>query len=158
MERKRSIPAAFITLAIASIMITSFAAGGASAATAPPACKGVIVIDGLRWVPATVHPGASSTAVLTARNCTKQTRNVTLTWLGRFAGSGSGIPAGCPAIDPLAKQVTFAPLATVHQKLSFMIFPGCTATSLVETARLTAASGKVLASRSATLHITPASG
>ena len=131
------------------------AAGGVASASAaaPAACSGVIQISRLAFVPPAIAPGQSSTAELTARNCTGQTQRTTVTWLGRFLGPGGGFPAGCPVIDPLAQPATFAPYGTVSGQVGYLVFAGCTATSLQATVRITGAGGAVLAQRTASLVI-----
>jgi hypothetical protein len=127
------------------------AAAASSAATPTPSC--VLKITALSFHPRHVAPGGSSVLRVTARNCTHQAQQATLTWLGQFVGPTPGIPAGCPAIDPLAQPADFVPHGTVRASLGYVVFSSCTATSLSVTARLTGASGNPLAERTANLAI-----
>lgn len=146
------------SIILGCVLMTLAAATAASAAPAASApsstCTGAIQITALGFHPPTVAPGASSTVRLTAQNCRHHARSATLTWLAHFAGSNGGIPTGCPAIDPLAVPAQFAADGAFRASLRYLAFPGCTATTLVVTARLTSSTGTVLAHRSATLHIT----
>jgi hypothetical protein len=99
-----------------------------------------------------VAPGGSSTATLKAQNCTGQTISATATWIAQFQGSGGGLPAGCPVIDPIARPATFAPHGTVTQSTGYLVPSGCTATSLHLTVRISAG-GSVLATGTANLTI-----
>jgi hypothetical protein len=103
-----------------------------AAATRPPAsCSGVIQITSLAFTPPAVPPGGTSTANMIARNCTGATQRASVLWLGRFVGSGSGIPPGCPAIDPLPPaQVTFTPHGRVRASLGYFVPVSCMATQL----------------------------
>lgn len=125
----------------------------AMAATPAAGCPGVIQITQLAFDSATVLRGQTATAHLVARNCTAQTVTTSLTWAGRFIGSSPGIPAGCPAIDPIAKQVTFAPRGKDTDSLGYLIFPGCTATALSTTTTFSSG-GTILAQATAQVTIT----
>src|SRR5262249_50741878 len=117
----------------------------------PTSC--VVKIKRLRFRPAQVSPGQSSTVHLRVRNCTDVPQPVTVTWLGSWVGASPGFPIGCPTIDPLAEPLTVPAAATARAHLQVLALQGCTATGLVETARVTGANGAVLAQRSATLAI-----
>ncbi|MHA6764972.1 hypothetical protein [Streptacidiphilus sp. PAMC 29251] len=87
---------------------------GASAgvnAVSPTACSGVVQITAFAFHPPRVPAGQTSPAELTLKNCTAATQQVNETWLGRFSGSSTGIPAGCPVLDPFLRPVTLAPHA-----------------------------------------------
>jgi hypothetical protein len=147
-----------LTLAVAAMVLGTAAPaiGTATAATptstpTPSSC--VVKIKRLQFRPAEVSSGESSTVHLRVRNCTNTTRTVTVTWLGSWVGSSPGFPPGCPAIDPLAEPLTVPAAGTARAHLQMLAIPGCTATGLVETARITGPNGAVLAQRSATLEI-----
>jgi hypothetical protein len=61
----------------------------AVAATPAQACpvSTVIEIEHFAFDPAAIPPGGSSTATLTALNCTDLTQQTTETWSGRFVGT-----------------------------------------------------------------------
>jgi len=63
-----------------------------------------------------------------------------------------GIPPGCPALDPLALQASFAPYGRYSASLGVEMPPGCTATQLQLTVEFVGG-GAVLAQRSAILTI-----
>ncbi len=131
---------------------------GASAATpaaasGPAGCSGTVQITSLAFVPSTVAPGQSSTATLSARNCTAQTVQANSYWYGTWTGSTPGIPAGCPVIDPLPRGLTFAPHASVTVATTYLVFPSCTANALQLTVKIVGSGGVTLASRTATLAI-----
>ena len=151
--------------AVAAGVTMLLAGGGPASADAPlPAtpptstCSGTvgIAIDGLAFDPPAVLPGATSDATLTATNCTDLSQSVTETWTGRFSSaSGTGIPEGCPVIDPLARPVTFAPHEQVQTDTSYLVFAGCTADRLTVTVTISQ-NGVQLAQQSADLVIGPA--
>jgi hypothetical protein len=119
------------------------------------ACTGTIQITSLAFAPPTVARGQSSVATLNARNCTTQTKQTTTYWSGRFLGSTAGIPAGCPAIDPLPRPATFAPHGSISLATTYLVFSSCAATSLQLTVQIVGSGGTLLATRSATLVIHP---
>jgi hypothetical protein len=144
----------------AAVIVTAFVAalGGAGptlAAPAPSACVGTVQIDSLTFSPPVGTRGQVATATAAMRNCTGRSQQTTATWLGRFRGSGPGIPAGCPALDPLAQPTTFPPHGRLNGSVGYLVFAGCTATELQVTLRISAAGGTVLAERTATLPIGP---
>jgi hypothetical protein len=107
------------------------AAASVAASRAPASCSGVIQITSLAFTPPAVRPGGTSTANMVARNCTGATQHASVLWLGRFVGPGTGIPPGCPAIDPLPPaQVTFTPHGQVRGSLGYLVPASCTATQL----------------------------
>ena len=149
------------TLLIAAMVITpaglvAAAASGAAAAAlpgkAPAACSGVIEITRLAFHPPGVSPGHLSTARLTAVNCTGASQHTSEVWSGRFAGPGTAIPPGCPAIDPISLATNFAPRGHVSSHVGYTVPQSCTATKLRVTVKIDK-NGSVLASRTATLKI-----
>ncbi|WP_333770892.1 hypothetical protein [Streptomyces sp. IBSBF 2435] len=148
---------ALVTAAAAVATATVVSAGGPAAAATPPpapcATSSVVRVDGLAFDPASVPAGGTSTATLAATNCTGQSRTISETWVGRFlSGTSTGIPAGCPVIDPLPRSVTFAPYAQVSTAGSYLVLAGCTADRLRLTVTLSQG-GVQLASRTADLLI-----
>ena len=144
----------------AALLGSLTATTSASAATPTPACTGTIQITQLAFDSPTVVRGQIATAHLVARNCTAQTVTASLIWSGRFIGSTpGGIPPGCPVIDPIGKQVTFAPHGRDTDSLGYLIFPGCTATALTTTTTFDGSGGTVLATATAEVAIVgPTSG
>lgn len=131
---------------------------GAQAATvsAPSStCTGTVHISSLRFAPTGVPAGQSSTATLKARNCTGKTQKTTTYWFGHFStATGTGVPAGCPVIDPLPRPLTFAPHGSGTLETSYRVPPTCTGTKLTITVRIVSSTGTVLATKDATLTIT----
>ncbi len=148
------------TLLIAAMVIMPVglvaAAGGAAAAAlpgpAPAACSGVIEITRLAFHPPDVPPGHPSTARLTAVNCTGTSQHASAVWFGRFAGPGTAIPPGCPAIDPISLPANFAPYGQVSSHVGYTVPDSCTATKLLVTVKIEK-NGSVLAKKTATLKI-----
>jgi hypothetical protein len=141
--------------AVAAAGTALLTAGHAAAATTTPptTCSGTVWIGGLAFDPPHVAPGGSSTAALTAANCTGATQTVSETWSGSWlSSSATGIPTGCPAIDPLPRTVTLAPYQKVATATTYLVFPGCTADALRLTVRVSQG-GTVLATRTADLVI-----
>jgi hypothetical protein len=120
---------------------------------APARCSGVIDITQLAFSPASVPAGGSSTVHLTSLNCTGATQRTELVWRGRFASSKSGIPPGCPVIDPLAQGVVLKPHGSFRGQLTYTVPSSCTATELHVTAQISQAGG-VVASKAAVLSVT----
>ena len=132
------------------------AAAGAPAATAatPLSCSGVVQINAFAFTPAQVLAGQSSTASLTARNCTAKSQTVNEMWYGRFSNASTGIPAGCPVLDPFIRSVSIAAHAKTTTATTYTVNSGCTATQLAVTVTISAQDGTVLAQRTANLRIT----
>lgn len=142
---------AIVGAALAVFLLGSVSATEAAAAPGPAACTGVIQAH-LAFDSPSVMRGQIATAHLLARNCTGASVSTELIWTGRFLGSSTGIPPGCPAIDPLAKQVTFAPFGQFTDTFGVLIFPSCTATAFSATATFSSA-GTVLATATAQVAI-----
>lgn len=156
-------PSVLVTAAACLATAAAVTAGGTAAAAAPAAPPTVgtpcasatpgVRIDSLSFSPPSVPAGGASTVSLVATNCTDQVRTVSETWWGRFmSDSSTGIPAGCPAIDPLGRSVTFAPHERVVTSTSYFVFSGCTADRLRLTVTM-AQDGVPPASRTADLLI-----
>ena len=105
-----------------------------------------------------VTPGQIATANAVARNCTGTSQQASVFWLERFIGPGSGIPPGCPAIDPLPpRPVTFAPYGQARSASGTLVPPGCTATQLQATVEFLQGA-TVVAQRTAYLTIIQPAG
>src|SRR4051812_23383608 len=118
--------------AIMSVVIGGAAAeASTTSAAVPAACTGTVQVTSFTFDPSSVSPGGHSTATLTVQNCTSTAVSVSGTWFGRFTAPGvPGIPAGCPAIDPIVQQSNIAPNGTATQSLAFSTFTQCTASEL----------------------------
>jgi hypothetical protein len=118
-----------------------------------PRCGGHVRITSFGWQPSDVRPGDSATVAVTAQNCKHRELSASVEWIGQYAGIGTGLPDGCPVIDPVSTPVTLPSKDSARAQLGFNILPGCSATGLTETVRLLS-NGTVLATASATLTIT----
>jgi hypothetical protein len=127
-----------------------------TAAASPSACpvSAVIEITSFAFSPPTVVPGQSSTATLTAVNCTDLSQQTSETWSGQWsAPSTSAAPTGCPAIDPFALPVTFPPDGSVSTSETYSVPSSCTATQLIVTVDIRGIDGALLAHGTAVLQI-----
>jgi hypothetical protein len=127
-----------------------------TAAASPSACpvSAVIWIASFAFNPSAVTPGHSSTATLTAVNCTDQSQQTSETWIGQWGGPITGAPpAGCPIIDPVALPVTFPPNSTVITPMTYSVPLSCTATQLTVTVDIDGSNGALLAHGTAVLQI-----
>ena len=150
-----------VALAAAGTILAG-ASGAAAAAVpvgtaqAPAVCTAatVIQINSFVFQPSTVAPGASAAAVLAGTNCTAQTQATTQTWFGQFlSASGTGIPAGCAAIDPYNRAITYGPNQSVTDSTGYLVLSTCTANALKVTVKITNSSGVLLTQASAILII-----
>jgi hypothetical protein len=110
----------------------------ADAATATTGCSGDISIGQFAFSPPSIPAGQTSTLSLAAQNCTNQTLQGQIIWFGQFTWPGTGIPPGCPAIDPADLPYTLAPgalYATTGQDGGAI--SGCLATGLQVTVEFT---------------------
>lgn len=157
MLRKLLTAAAALTVPASLLLAGGAAAAGATPAvsTGSTACSStaVIQITAFAFHPPHVSPGQSSSADLTALNCTGATQSTTETWYGQLIGPGTGIPPGCPAIDPFMRPVVFAPHTPVSTSTSYLVFSGCTATKLAVTVKITGTAGTLLAQQTTYLTI-----
>jgi hypothetical protein len=65
-----------------------------------------IELDGFAFAPPEVTPGNFATADLITTNCTSGTLTTEEEWTGQWLPlTGTGLPAGCPVIDPLIRPV-----------------------------------------------------
>ncbi|WP_327286825.1 hypothetical protein [Streptomyces sp. NBC_01198] len=155
LRRLFAIPATAAGVAV--LLAAGSAAPAAARPSSPPPsiCSGVLRVNSFAFDPPSVFAGKSSAAALTATNCTGQSQAVAETWTGRFSSdssSGTGIPPGCPVLDPYPRPVTFGPHERVTTSTTYTTFAGCTATRLTVTVTITQG-GTQLARRSADLVI-----
>jgi hypothetical protein len=145
---------------IAGGLTAAIGSGTAAAATPAQACavSTVIEITNFAFHPPAIPPGQSSTAALTALNCTDQPQQTSEIWSGRFVGPSGAIPPGCPAIDPIAFAVDFPPNGAVSTSVRYSVPLSCTATQLIVTADIYGTNGVLLAQGTAVLEIVPAAG
>jgi hypothetical protein len=133
-------------------LLVAVGAGPAAAQTrataTQAACSGVVDITHLAFKPSTIPPGGTSTAHLTARNCTGESQNASSTWFGTFTGDNSD----CPVIDPLNQAADFAPYGSVKSKVGYEVPSTCRASDLQITVRISE-NGTVLAQKTADLTI-----
>jgi hypothetical protein len=123
----------------------------ATQASAPSSCAGVIRITHLAFKPSAVRPGGSSTAYLTAVNCTNETQDASATWLGKFTRGLGGGTAGCPEIDPFSQPADFSPGGTFKSHTGYTDPGGCYARELQITVKISEGA-TVLAEK--TTHLT----
>jgi hypothetical protein len=150
------------TVAVTSGMLLA-AGPAASAATAAPgpvappaACvtSAVITVDSFDFSPAQVAPGQSSTANLVTTNCTGVAQQTEQTWVGQYVStSTTGLPSGCPVIDPLARSVDYTPYQEVLTSGSYLALSGCTANELKVTVRISGSNGALINEATAILQI-----
>jgi hypothetical protein len=154
---RKSTRAASVVLACAAAVSATV---GVASAAQTPATPGVLCstastleIAGLAFQPPAVAPGQTSTATAAIANCTNQAQQGTAQWVGRFvSASGTGLPAGCPVIDPIAFPVNVPAHGSVSSSVGYLVPSSCTATGLIVTVQVSQ-QGKVVAQRSAELTI-----
>jgi hypothetical protein len=149
---RRLLLLAVVTAAVP--MAAILAPGAASAATAAPACSGTIAIEQFAFNPSSVPAGQRSTLSLVAQNCTNQTLQGQVISFGRYTWPGTGLPPGCPAIDPVSLPFTLAPGAlytTTGQEGD--TFPNCQATGLQATVEFSVSNVGTVAQATASLVI-----
>lgn len=116
------------------------APGAANAATATPCSSSStpIVIDSLTFNPPSVPAGGTSTLTLTLTNCTNAAVQGQTIWFGKYTGPGTGIPPGCPVIDPIDFPYSVAAGATyTTSQQEGDVLSGCQATGLQATTEAT---------------------
>lgn len=141
-------------LIIAVVPLTAILAPSAArAATAASACSGTIDIEQFAFNPPTVPAGQPSTLSLVAQNCTNQTLPGQIIWYGLYTWPGTGIPPGCPAIDPAVIPITLGPQASYTATGQDGSMAGCLATGLQETVQFTVNNVGTVAKATADLTI-----
>lgn len=122
---------------------------GSAASTACTVKIGSFVLN-----PVAVHPGQSTTATLTARNCTAKRQTVSETWYAFWSGPTGGIPSGCPIYDPFLRFDTLAAYGRLTSTTGYSVPAACTATQLAITVTIAdSTTGTVLDRRTADLAI-----
>ncbi|MCU7728931.1 cellulose-binding domain-containing protein [Actinoplanes sp. KI2] len=145
-----------IAVALAALTGLAGALAAPAAVQAAP-CASTIQIDSLTFDPPQVAPGQGSTATVVVHNCTAQPQTFSVMTIARFLGATSGIPAGCPVIDPLPpRQVTLAGDGSWSGSTGYSVFSGCTATTLEVSVSVTDPAGTSLARATADLPIAAA--
>jgi hypothetical protein len=136
------------------------AAAPASALAAPHAasdCAGAaqpVVVDGFAFDPAAIPPGTSSTADLISTNCTAGTLATQEQWTGQWiSATGTGIPAGCPVIDPLPADVTYQPNQELAENTIYNVPAGCEAVELAVTVKISIPTGSAASIVTATAYL-----
>jgi hypothetical protein len=133
-----------VLVAVATIASVVLGGTAATASTTLAACTGTVQVTSFSFDPSRVSPGGRSAATLTVQNCTSTAVSVSATWFGRFTAPGvTGIPAGCPAIDPIVQQSNIAPNGTATQSMEFSTFAQCTASELDAVVNLSAGGATV---------------
>ncbi len=147
----RALSSRIAVVAGAAALVLGTAVLPAHAGAAPAACANGVEIVSFGFSQPVVSPGQTATANLVVRGCTGQSQQVSLEWYGRFStGPGTGIPAGCPAIDPFVVPATLPATGTYATSLGTMVFPSCTATDLATTVTILSSTGTLA---TATAHI-----
>lgn len=143
-----------LMIIIAGGLTTTIGSGVAAAAPAQAcAASSVIEIAYFAFNPSAIPPGQSSTATLTALNCTDQAQTTSGIWYGHFVGPGGGSPQGCPVIDPLPFVVNFSPHGIFSTSSPYTVPLSCTATQLTVTVNFYGGNGVLLAQGTAALQI-----
>lgn len=138
----------------ASAATAAVAASGHPAPAAVCASTVVIAVNSFDFSPTQVTPGQSSTANLVTTNCTATTQKTQQTWTGQYvSATGTALPSGCPAIDPLPRTVTYTANQELLNSTSYLILAGCTANALKVTVKITSSTGALLNQATATLLI-----
>jgi hypothetical protein len=65
-------------------------------------CPNGIAISQFSFSPPSVPVGQNSTLTLVLRNCSSQARQGSSIWMPKFTGASTGLPPGCPVLDPVA--------------------------------------------------------
>lgn len=151
-----AVTAAAAVVAGATAALASVSGPTAAPAAAAPTCSGPVGISVIGWNPPTVNRGASSTVSATLQNCTTQAVQVQVGWFAMYGSPpGTGIPAGCVAIDPLPGSLVRVPAGgTATTSMGFFTLASCTATGLQATLKVNlSGNATIIATASATLNI-----
>jgi hypothetical protein len=98
------------------------------------ACPNGVVIKQLSFSPASVPVGQVSTLTLVLQNCGSQAVAGSTIWIPKFTWAGTGLPPGCPTLDPVDMTYSLAAGATTTQTLGFEDpLASCQATGLQAT-------------------------
>ncbi|MBO0867089.1 MAG: cellulose binding domain-containing protein [Micromonosporaceae bacterium] len=133
LQMRRLLRVLLAAAALTTIVIggTAATASIAAAAVSPADCTGTVQVTSFTFDPPEISPGGRSTATLVLQNCTSTAVTAQAIWFGQYSTPGvSGIPAGCPAIDPIVMTANLAPNGTATQTEPYLTFSQCTATHL----------------------------
>jgi hypothetical protein len=148
-------PAA-LGLSLAASGPAAAAAARPDAHAAPQACTAAtaIELDGFAFAPSEVAPGGSATADLITTNCTASTLATEEEWTGQWLSpTGTGLPSGCPVIDPLVRGVTYAAGQELAENTTYEVPTGCQAAELAVTVRISTSTGTSILTATADLKI-----
>jgi hypothetical protein len=158
--------AALLLAGTAALGLGPAASGPAAAAArsdtraAAPDCATTtaIELDGFAFAPSEVTPGNSATADLITTNCTAGTLATEEEWTGQWLSpTGTGLSAGCPVIDPLVRDVTYAAGRELAENTTYQVPAGCQAAELAVTVRISTSTGTDVLTATADLRIEQAS-
>jgi hypothetical protein len=100
-------------------------------------CTNGIAITQFSFSPATVQGTQTSTLTLVVQNCGSQALQGETVVAPKFTGTGSGLPPGCPVLDPLAFPFSLAPGGTSTSTLGLgNPIASCQATGATATANV----------------------
>ena len=148
-------PAA-LGLGLAASGPAAAAAGADARAAAPEACTTTTAIElgGFAFAPSEVTPGNSATADLITTNCTGAALATEEEWTGQWLSpTGTGLPSGCPVIDPLVREVTYAAGQELAENTTYEVPVGCQAAELAVTVRISTSTGTDVLTATADLRI-----
>ena len=101
-------------------------------------CTSGIAIDQFSFSPGTVSVGQTSTLTLVLRNCTSQTVQGSSDWIPQFTWAGTGLPPGCPVMDPVSFSYSMPPGGTATATLGLGDpIASCQATGIQATVNVT---------------------
>jgi len=156
LRRLLLVAAVTVVMPLAVILVPSAANAGTTAT-----CTGGVAVSQFSFSPGTVQVGQVSTLTLVLQNCGSQTLQGSSIWGFKFTGAGTGLPPGCPVLDPVAFGYSMAPGGTSTATLGLDDpIASCQATGIQATANVNVngVTGTV-ASATANLVITqPATG
>jgi hypothetical protein len=101
------------------------------------ACTNGIAINQFSFNPGTVQGNQTSTLTLVVQNCGSQALQGLSVVAPKFTGAGSGLPPGCPTLDPVAFSFSLAPGASSTSTLGLdNPVATCQATGIAVTANV----------------------
>jgi hypothetical protein len=133
-----------LSLSVAAAGPASAAAARSDAHAAPLACTTAtpIELNGFAFAPPEVTPGNSATADLITTNCSAGTLATEEEWTARWLPlTGTGLPSGCPVIDPLVRGVSYAPGQELAENTGYLVPVGCQAAGLAVTVQISLSTG-----------------
>ena len=141
----------------AVVPLAGLLAPGAATAATTAACTSGVSVSQFSFDPSSVPPTGDSALTLVLQNCGSQAVQGSSDWYPALTSSGTGLPPGCPHLDPVAFTYALAPGATSTATLGLGDpIAGCVATGLQVTANVyeNGVTGAV-ATATADLVITP---